>query len=95
MCRGAIGLLDAADWNFVGGIDQYLVACSWSWCPLSSLVIAEIDRFNPAFHVALELARPWRSRARAGDIYTSRRVQDPRSTDRTSRWSIRFRDCCG
>lgn len=53
--------------------------------PGEDLVTAEIDQSNPSFHVALELARPWRARARAGHIYNSRRVHDLRSTDRTCR----------
>jgi hypothetical protein len=47
------------------------------------LVIAELDREDPALHVALDLARPWRASARRGDIYAARRVDDPRSADRT------------
>ena len=53
--------------------------------PGDDLLIAEIDRTDPAFRVAVDLARPWRTLARAGEIYTSRRVDDPRSNDRTSR----------
>jgi hypothetical protein len=47
------------------------------------LVLAVLDRGDPALHVALDLARPWRASARQGDIYTARRVDDPRSADRT------------
>jgi predicted amidohydrolase len=47
------------------------------------LAIAVLDRDAPEFHVALDLARPWRAAARQGDIYRSRRVEDPRSGDRT------------
>ena len=47
------------------------------------LVIGRLDREDPALHVALELARPWRARARAGDIYEERRVTDVRSRVRT------------
>ncbi len=42
-----------------------------------------LDRRAPEFHVALDLARPWRAEANQGDIYRRRRVDDPRSTDRT------------
>jgi hypothetical protein len=35
------------------------------------------------FHIALDLARPWRAEANEGAIYRSRRVEDPRSSDRT------------
>ena len=44
---------------------------------------AVLDRAAPGFHIALDLARPWRAAADQGDIYRSRRVEDPRSSDRT------------
>jgi hypothetical protein len=47
------------------------------------LAIAVLDRDAPEFHIALDLARPWRAAADQGDIYRSRRVEDPRSGDRT------------
>ncbi|GIM94831.1 carbon-nitrogen hydrolase family protein [Paractinoplanes toevensis] len=45
--------------------------------------VVTLDRDAPEFHIALDLARPWRAEANQGDIYRSRRVDDPRSTDRT------------
>jgi predicted amidohydrolase len=47
------------------------------------LIIADFDRDDPAFDIALTKARPWRRTARAGDIYAVTRVDDPRSTDHT------------
>jgi predicted amidohydrolase len=47
------------------------------------LATVVLDRDAPEFHIALDLARPWRAEANHGDIYRSRRVEDPRSTDRT------------
>ncbi|TDE00343.1 carbon-nitrogen hydrolase family protein [Jiangella asiatica] len=47
------------------------------------LAIADLDRSAPDLHIPLNLARPWRATARDGEIYRSRRVDDPRSTDRT------------
>jgi predicted amidohydrolase len=47
------------------------------------LAIATLDRDAPEFHIAVNLARPWRAEANQGDIYRSRRVDDPRSEDRT------------
>lgn len=47
------------------------------------LSTAVLDRDAPEFHVALNLARPWRATANQGDIYRDRRVDDPRSSDRT------------
>ncbi|MBK3575847.1 carbon-nitrogen hydrolase family protein [Streptomyces sp. MBT65] len=45
----------------------------------TELIIGELDRDAPEFHIALNKARPWRASARQGDIYRSRRVADPRS----------------
>jgi predicted amidohydrolase len=47
------------------------------------LAIVTLDRAAPEFHIALDLARPWRAEANHGDIYRNRRVDDPRSADRT------------
>jgi predicted amidohydrolase len=49
----------------------------------TELTVATLDRDAPEFHIALDLARPWRTEANQGDIYRSRRVDDPRSTDQT------------
>jgi predicted amidohydrolase len=49
----------------------------------AGLVVGTLDRADPALHVALELARPWRATARAGDIYEERRVSDERSRVRS------------
>jgi len=48
------------------------------------LAIATLDRDAPEFHIAVNLARPWRAKANQGDIYRDRRVDDPRSDDRTA-----------
>jgi predicted amidohydrolase len=56
-------------------------------CPAENrpaVVCVDLDRTDPALDVALNKARPWRDVARAGRIYQDRRVEDPRSTDRTS-----------
>ncbi|GHH73287.1 amidohydrolase [Streptomyces sulfonofaciens] len=60
-----------------------------SWltrCPAdgtAGLTWADLDRRDPRFAYALDMCRPWRTRARAGDLYEARRVTgDPRSTDR-------------
>jgi predicted amidohydrolase len=50
---------------------------------LAELAVVTLDRAAPEFHIALDLARPWRAEANQGDIYRSRRVHDPRSADRT------------
>jgi hypothetical protein len=49
----------------------------------AGVVIAEIDTDLPDFDIARNRARPWRRLAGIGEIYTNRRVDDPRSRDRT------------
>jgi predicted amidohydrolase len=48
------------------------------------LVVATMDRDDPRLYIPLNLARPWRAVARHGDIYRTRRVDDPRGADLTS-----------
>lgn len=50
----------------------------------SALVIADLDRGDEALFVALNHNRPWRVRARSGELHDPARVDDPRSDDRTS-----------
>jgi predicted amidohydrolase len=50
----------------------------------ADLVIADLNRDDPALHIPLHLARPWRTTALKGDLYRTRRVADPRSTNRTT-----------
>ncbi|MEV5708705.1 carbon-nitrogen hydrolase family protein [Actinoallomurus sp. NPDC052274] len=47
------------------------------------LVCVRLDRGDPALDVALHKARPWRARARTGDLYEAHRVDDPRSVVKT------------
>jgi hypothetical protein len=50
------------------------------------VAVVTLDRAAPEFHVALDLARPWRAVFNQGDIYRGRRVDDVRSpTQRVSR----------
>jgi predicted amidohydrolase len=50
----------------------------------AELTIATIDRDDPAYEIPLTKLRPWRTLARKGDIYTTRRITgDPRSTNHT------------
>ena len=46
--------------------------------------VVTLDREDPGLTVPLTHARPRRSAALKGDIYRTRAVTDPRSTDRTS-----------
>lgn len=48
-----------------------------------SLVVADLDRDDPALDIALNAARPWRALVNAGDFHRDAIVDDPRSTDRT------------
>lgn len=50
----------------------------------TDLVIATLDRDDPALTIPLTYARPWRASALKGDIYRTRAVDDPRSRDRTT-----------
>ena len=50
---------------------------------LAGYAIAKLDRSAPEYDVALSKARPWRARARKGDIYVRDSVDDPRSNNRT------------
>jgi hypothetical protein len=46
-----------------------------------ALVIADLDRTSDTLRGALEYARPWRARARTGELHDQARVYDPRSVD--------------
>lgn len=65
--------------GLIGPDGGYLVQVSGG----AELVVGELDREAPGLNVALNLARPWRASATEGEIYSSRRVEDPRSADRT------------
>ena len=49
---------------------------------LPELLIATLDPGDPKLEVALAKARPWRRRARTGEIYGTRPISDPRSRNR-------------
>lgn len=49
----------------------------------SAIVCVDLDRADPELDIPLNKARQWRTTARAGHLYTARRVNDPRSTTRT------------
>lgn len=46
-----------------------------------ALVIADLDRTSDTLRGALDYARPWRVRARTGELHDQARVHDPRSAD--------------
>jgi len=65
----------------IGPHGYRLVSCQADGGP--GLACSDLDRAEPTFDVALHYARPWRAKARAGEIYAEARVDDPRSTDKT------------
>lgn len=68
--------------NIIGPDGKVIAQCPASAKP--SYAVATLDRHDPAYDVALNKARPWRAKARLGEIYRQRMVDDPRSRDRTS-----------
>ena len=70
---------DAAPAGLIGPDGQW-IACAPS-DGTSALVIAELDRTAETLQIALKYARPWRVRARAGELHSPAKVVDPRSTD--------------
>ena len=50
--------------------------------PEPGLAMAMLDRNDPAYEIALQRARPWRARAREGEIYREKLADDPRSGNR-------------
>lgn len=58
-----------------------------AYCPAAAeagIAVATLDRSDPHYDVPLNKARPWRAKAREGEIYRERMVDDPRSRDRTN-----------
>ncbi|MBO3090036.1 carbon-nitrogen hydrolase family protein [Cellulomonas dongxiuzhuiae] len=49
-----------------------------------AIVLAELNRDDPQFHIALDLARPWRGSAHDGSFYRGYLVDDPRSSVKTA-----------
>lgn len=48
----------------------------------TAVITTVLDRDDPAYDIPLNKARPWRQRARQGDIYREKMVEDPRSRNR-------------
>jgi predicted amidohydrolase len=49
----------------------------------TDVVTIDLNPSDPRFEIALTKARPWRRKARLGDIYRAKRVDDPRSADKS------------
>lgn len=65
----------------IGPHGYRLAGCPANGTPV--VITMDLDRRDPALDNALNKARPWRARARSGTPYRPRRVDDPRSSDRT------------
>jgi predicted amidohydrolase len=54
-------------------------------CPaiqMPAVVVATLNRDDPAYDIPLKKSRPWREKARQGDIYREQMADDSRSEDR-------------
>ncbi|WP_246638837.1 carbon-nitrogen hydrolase family protein [Rhizobium binae] len=50
--------------------------------PEPEFAMATLDRNDSAYDIPLQKARPWRAKARQGDIYREKMVDEPRSRER-------------
>jgi predicted amidohydrolase len=66
----------------IGPDGEWTARCAPSQEP--DLAISELDRNDPHYDIPLQKARPWRARARQGDIYRKKMVVHPRSSNRTT-----------
>jgi len=58
---------------FIGPDGEILASCG---CGASGLVVCEIDPLDAKWDIPVNKARPWRSRARAGEIHREHRLKD-------------------
>lgn len=70
---------DAAPSGLVGPDGRWIATAPADGA--SALVVADLDRSSASLRGALEFARPWRVRARAGGLHDQARISDPRSDD--------------
>lgn len=66
--------------GIVGPDGKWVELCDAS--SQTGLAIAILDRDDAHYEIALRRARPWRAKARAGEIYRDRMCNDIRSLDR-------------
>ena len=71
----------AAPASVIGPHGYCLARCHADGTP--SVIVTDLDRSDPVLDIALNAARPWRTLARSPGHYDTRRVDDPRSADRT------------
>lgn len=70
---------DAAPAGLVGPDGRWIAKAPADGQP--ALVVADLDRMDEHLQAALDHARPWRARARAGALHERARVLDSRSAD--------------
>ena len=63
--------------GIIGPDGRWIAECSSMSAP--GVIMATLDRCDPLYDVTLQKARPWRAKARQGDIYIERMVDHPRS----------------
>ncbi|MCV9960586.1 carbon-nitrogen hydrolase family protein [Pararhizobium sp. BT-229] len=66
--------------GIIGPDGEWMAQCAEM--PEPGLVVAALARNDAAYDIALQKARPWRAKARQGDIYREKRIDDPRSHNR-------------
>lgn len=66
--------------GIIGPDGRWIGQCSSISAP--GMVMATLNRDDPLYEVALQKARPWRARARQGDIYRKEMIDHPRSRNR-------------
>ncbi|WP_431320946.1 carbon-nitrogen hydrolase family protein [Rhizobium sp. YTU87027] len=67
--------------GIIGPDGKWVTQCPAT--PEPNLVSATLGRDDALYDVPLQKARPWRLKARQGDIYREKMVNDPRSEDRS------------
>lgn len=66
----------------LGPDGSWMAACARDRIP--GIVCVDLDRDDPRMDRALRQWRPWRAAVRSGQVYQARRVEDPRSSERTA-----------
>jgi predicted amidohydrolase len=66
--------------GIIGPDGEWMAQCAQA--PEPGLVVAVLDRTDPTYDIPLQKGRPWRAKARQGDIYREKLVDDPRSHTR-------------
>lgn len=65
--------------GIIGPDGQWIDQCPGA--PVSAFALAKVDPSDGTFDIAINRARPWRRVARDGNIYSGKRVVDPRSAE--------------